>query len=87
MKRLLISMVLAGVGTALIGFLVEQPGRHWFDVILWPALVLATWVSGNAHQPNEIAFWLLVFTLLVIIVHAINRLVSLFYKRGAHTSL
>lgn len=76
-KRLLLSSLMAVGMTASLALFIQRPGRHWFDVLLWPAWVVGSWVSGNAHQPNEFAFWVAVFVMDLVLAYVLVSIVGL----------
>ena len=83
MKNLILSVLLAALATGILGFLNQQPGRHWFDPLLWPPLFMGTLVSGNAHSPSEVAFWISLFIMLVIVAYIVLMVISMF-SQPAH---
>lgn len=80
MKRLVTSLVTGVLGTILVYFVTQTPGRHWSDGIVLLGSVAGSAISGNAHAPNEFVVWVTAF--LAITLAALLLLLGIHLATG-----
>lgn len=81
--KLLTASLGLGLGmTIVLAYLVREPGRHWFDSILWIGWLAGSFVSGNVHAPNEFVGWATDCFLLSALVYIVGTLITSLLMRG-----
>jgi len=72
-----ISWLMVSSVSPIHGLLVNNPAlSNFFGYAIFPAYLLGAAVSGNIHQPNEFATWLVVLAQWFVVGYLMVRLIN-----------
>jgi hypothetical protein len=80
MKKLALSVLVAGIVTVTLVLLAQMPttGPSIFSIVLLPFYVIGSIVSGNPHAPNEAVVYLSMFISLAFLTYMVLTIFGAF---------
>ena len=78
--------LIGGAMTAVFAYLSHEPGRHWFDGILWIGYLSGSFASGNVHSPNAFVAWLTIYLGMSALACGVAVLVEFLRTRSSRAA-